>query len=218
MTRRAHIAPAVAAVIAEQALIRFGHRITTEQATLLGASSVEALTNAGWNITATRIGGHRLSQVSPALWEHDLPILAGLARGRTYREIATETGTREGTTRHRVARLIARLGASNAPEAVAIAYRAGWMNSLAPEPRGRITLTKDAHRLLVWIAEGLDNAEIADALDAPRSTVTRHLRRLYIDLDAVRPGTPDKASRCRAVALGYQHGLLPLPTERPAAA
>ncbi|MFF9146344.1 hypothetical protein ACF1BN_15935 [Streptomyces sp. NPDC014861] len=209
--RRAHIAPAVAAVVAAQALTRLGHRITTQEASTLGAATVEALTAEGWSITAGTVGTTRLSSVAPELWKHDLPLLAGLARGRTYREIAAETHTPEGTTRHRAARLISRVGAANAPELVAIAYRAGWMNSLAPEPRGRLTLAEDEQRALYCLADGLDTAAVADAFGITHTAAARLLSRLYAALDATRPSTPDRSSRCRAVALGYQHGLLPLP-------
>lgn len=210
MMHRSHIAPAVAAVVAEQALTRLGHRISTEEASLIGRATVEALDTAGWSITAARIGGHRLSEVAPCLWEHDLPILAGLARGRSYYEIAAETHVPAATARQRVHRLIGRVGAANGAELVSIAYRSGWMAGLAPEPRGRITLTDTEHRILSWIAEGLDNAAIAEALDIPHTSAVRQISRLYAALDATRPRA-DRASRCRAVALGYQHGLLPLP-------
>ncbi|MFJ4907703.1 hypothetical protein ACIQCR_24690 [Streptomyces sp. NPDC093249] len=212
--RRSHIAPAVAAVVAAQALTRLGHRITTQEASTLGAATVEALTAEGWTITAGSVGTTRLSTVAPELWKHDLPILAGLARGRTYREIAAETDTPEGTTRHRAARLISRTGASNAAELIALAYRAGWMNGLPPERRPRIALTEDEQRALVCLADGMDTTAVGIALDIPHGAAVRLLRHLYAALDATRPGAPDRSSRCRAVALAYQHGLLPLPTRR----
>ncbi|MFE6379208.1 hypothetical protein [Streptomyces roseolus] len=210
--RRSHIAPAVAAVVAAQALTRLGHRITTQEASTLGAATVEALTAEGWTITAGTVGTTRLSTVAPELWKHDLPILAGLARGRTYREIAAETDTPEGTVRQRAIRLINRVGAANAAELVAIAYRAGWMNGLPPEPRGRLTLAEDERRALFCLADGLDTAAVADAFHITHHAASRLLGRLYAALDATRPGAPDRSSRCRAIALGYQHGLLPLST------
>ncbi|OKJ52219.1 hypothetical protein AMK27_30735 [Streptomyces sp. CB02009] len=206
---------AVAAVVATQALTRLGHRITTEEASILGRATVEALAADGWTIAPTPAGVRRLSQVSPALWEHDLPVLAGLARGRTAREIATEMDTPEPTVRQRIARLLGRTGAANSAELLAIAYQSGWMAALAPEPRGPITLTQQQLQILALIADGLDNTAIADVLGMPLNTAIGHMRRVYAALDATRPGQRNHSSRCLAVALAYQHGLLPFPA-RPA--
>ncbi|NML55688.1 hypothetical protein HHL19_36285 [Streptomyces sp. R302] len=146
MTRRAPIAPAVAAVVAAQALTRLGHRITTGEATGLGAAAVEALTAEGWAITADRPHPPRRSTV------------------------------------------------------------------LAPrtDAHGRPTLTEDEQQLLGLLANGLDNTRIAQALDVPRTTVSRLLRHLY-GLLGIAPGTSDRSSRCIAVARAYQYALLPLP-------
>ncbi|MFE9737318.1 LuxR C-terminal-related transcriptional regulator [Streptomyces sp. NPDC006477] len=214
MTAQTRVPAAVAAVVATQALTRLGHRITTEEASTLGRATIEALAADGWTITATAVGARRLSQVSPTLWEHDLPVLAGLARGRTAREIATETHTPEPTVRQRIARLIGRTGAANSAELLSIAYRSGWMTALAPEPRGPITLTEPQRQILALIADGLDNQAIADALGMPLNTAVGHMRRVYAALDATRPGQRNHSSRCLAVALAYQHGHLPLPANQ----
>ncbi|WP_435969330.1 LuxR C-terminal-related transcriptional regulator [Streptomyces sp. Qhu_M48] len=219
MTDRQTLVPAaVAAVIATQALTRLGHRITTEEATLLGHAAIEALAVDGWIIAPGSAGMRRLSQVSPTLWEHDLPVLAGLARGRTAREIATETHTPEPTVRQRIARLIGRTGAANSAELLSIAYRSGWMADLAPEPRGRVTLTEPQRQILALLADGLDNQAIADVLGMPLNTAVGHMRRVYAALDATRPGQRNHSSRCLAVALAYQHGHLPLPARTTASA
>ncbi|CCA56136.1 MULTISPECIES: helix-turn-helix transcriptional regulator [Streptomyces] len=207
---------AVAAVIAAQILSRLGTRITPEEAGSLGRSAVDALRADGWVIRANV--GRTLVQAAPGLWEHDLPILAGLARGRTGNEIAEATSTPAATVRQRIRRLRARTGASNSPELVAIAYRAGWLDSLPAEPRAPIHLPDLETRVLEHLAAGRTNPELALALGVSVPTAVNYVRRLCNALDAARPGEPDHSSRCRAVALGYQHGHLSRPARQPAAA
>ncbi|MFE6853459.1 hypothetical protein ACFVDH_22045 [Streptomyces sp. NPDC057674] len=210
------VPPAVAAVIAAQILGRLGNRVTAEEASSLGQSAVDALRADGWIIRAHT--GRTLVQAAPGLWEHDMPILAGLARGRTGNEIADATSTPAATVRQRIRRLRARTGANNSPELVAIAYRAGWLDALPTEPRAPIHLPDTEARVLEHLAAGRTNPQIALALGVSVPTAINYVRRLCSLLDASRPGEPDHSSRCRAVALGYQHGHLALPVRQPAAA
>ncbi|MFE7517264.1 hypothetical protein ACFU8I_39460 [Streptomyces sp. NPDC057540] len=206
---------AVAAVIAAQVLAQLGARITPEEAASVGHTAVDVLRGEGWIIRAD--AGRTLGRAAPGLWEHDVPILAGLARGRTGNEIAAATDTPAATIRTRIRRLKGRTGAENSAELVAIAYRAGWLDALPVEPRAPIRLPDTEARVLELIAAGRTNPEIAASMHVGVDTAINYVRRVCDALDASRPGAPDRSSRCRAVALGYQHGHLARPT-RPAAA
>ncbi|MFE7517065.1 hypothetical protein ACFU8I_38435 [Streptomyces sp. NPDC057540] len=205
----------MAAVIAAQVLAKFGARISPEEAASVGYTAVDALRGDGWIIRAET--GRTLVRAAPGLWEHDMPILAGLARGWTGSEIAADTDTVLATVRTRIRRLKGRTGAANSAELVAIAYRAGWLDALPVEPRAPIRLPDLEARVLELIAAGRTNPEIGIALGVGVDTAISYVRRLCDSLDASQPGAPDRSSRTRAVALGYQHGHLTRPT-RPAAA
>jgi DNA-binding NarL/FixJ family response regulator len=210
------VPPAVAAVIAAEVLARLGTRVTSDEAKSVGDSAVEALRADGWCIRAHP--GRTLARAAPGLWEHDLPILAGLARGRTGSEIAVATSTPHATVRQRIRRMRTRTGAANSAELVSIAYRAGWLDALSVEPRAPIRLPATEARVLELLADGRTNDQIADELGVGTFTAMNCVRRLCNALDAARPGHPDQMSRCRAVALGYQHGLLTRPARRSSAA
>ncbi|MFF6836013.1 LuxR C-terminal-related transcriptional regulator [Streptomyces sp. NPDC012438] len=203
-----------AAVITARVSALLGRRLTPAEAERLGTAALQALRADGWTVQAdfTR---HR---VHPQLCAFDPTLLAGLARGCSTHEIAAATGIPHATLRHRIQRLRGRIGAVNTAHAVAIAYRSGWMAGLDPEPRGPITLSTRQRQILGLIADGHTNEAISTRIDVCRDSVITHIRRLYSVLDASRPGGPPTAARPRAVALGYQHGLLPLPTAPTATA
>jgi DNA-binding NarL/FixJ family response regulator len=133
-------------------------------------------------------------------------ILAGLARGRRSCGIAEDLHTAHETVRSRMWRMRSRLGARNSAHAVAIAYEAGWMDGLAPEPRSLKPLRDRDQRTLEGIAQGLTRREIAKRLGITAREVEGAIRRLCHHLSA--------EDRCHAVALAYQHGLLPTLPER----
>lgn len=203
-------APTVADVIATQAAAHLGDRITPAEAAELGRTALTALCTAGWTLAGGP--GTVLTRLTPVLWPYDPAILAGLARGHTTAEIAQATDTPYATVRNRIDRLRSRIGARNSAHAVGIAYRAGWMGGLPPEPRGPLTLSTRQRTVLAHMSDGLNNAEIATQLGIGRETVVTYIRRLYNYLDVTNPGPSgaSASSRPQAVALGYQHGLLPL--------
>lgn len=207
-----------AAVIAAKAAALLGHRIGTTEAEQLGTTAIQALRADGWTIQVDL--RRRIHHASPLLRSWDPAILAGLARGYSVQEIATGTGTPYGTLRHRVLRLRARIGAANAAHAVAIAYESGWMAGLAPEPRGPLVLSRRQHQVLALMAGGKTNQAIGRIVELSPASVITYVRRLYAALDASRPGDISASTRPHAVALGYQHGLLPLAStdHQPAAA
>ncbi|MDL1909310.1 helix-turn-helix transcriptional regulator [Chloroflexi bacterium CFX6] len=61
-------------------------------------------------------------------------------------------------------------------------------------------LTGREHEVLVLIAEGLSNREIAENLVISESTVENHIHHIYGKLDITK--------RAQAVALAYQTGVI----------
>ncbi|MGW6739699.1 response regulator transcription factor [Streptomyces sp. NPDC055025] len=149
--------------------------------------------------------------VPGVLRQYDLVTLAGLARGHTVADIAAATGTPYGTVRNRVRRIRQRIAAVSCAHAVAIAYQHGWLTGLTAEPRPPVRLTARQRQVLVLMADGLTNSQIASVTGTTPNTVATHIRRLYATLGASSPGTtssPAFAARCHTIALAYQHGHL----------
>ncbi|MFC8171191.1 LuxR C-terminal-related transcriptional regulator [Streptomyces sp. NPDC057325] len=204
-----------AAIVAATVTELLGRRIGPAEAEQLGTAAIQALRASRWTVEPDPRRAHRLS---PLLWSYDPPILAGLARGHTLAEIAQSTGAPTGTVRNRLLHLRRRIGAANGAQAVAIAYQHGWLNGLTPEPRGPITLSGRQHQALTLIAAGHTNDAISRMVGLGDSSVATYIRRLYVALGVDRTGTTFAVARPHAVAIGYQHGLLPLPTAPSATA
>ncbi|MFC8156328.1 LuxR C-terminal-related transcriptional regulator [Streptomyces cinereoruber] len=204
-----------AAIVAATATALLGRRIEPAEAEQLGAAAIRALRASRWNVEADTRRAHRLS---PLLWSYDPPILAGLARGHTLAEIAQTTEAPAGTVRSRLLHLRGRIGAANGAQAVAIAYEKGWLSGLAPEPRGPIHLSNRQQQALTLIAAGHTNDAISRLVGLGDSSVATYIRRLYVALGVDRTGTTFAVARPHAVAIGYQHGLLPLPAALSASA
>lgn len=205
------VAAAVAAVIAEQCLTTFGPAVTAADAELLGARATQAITADGWHITAQtheHTAHHHHQEVPmPAprrnvLLPHDMPILAGLARGHSAAQIAAAVGNPIGTVRNRQLHLRRRIGARCSAHAVALAYQHGWMARLQHEAIGReATLSPRQLEVLRLVADGLTIPQIARTLGLSYHSVQTHLSRTYAALGVV--------CAPHAVAIAYQHGLLP---------
>jgi len=61
-------------------------------------------------------------------------------------------------------------------------------------------LTDRENEILILIAEGLSNKEIADSLSISESTVENHIHNVY--------GKLDISKRAQAVAFAYQTGVM----------
>lgn len=72
----------------------------------------------------------------PALTAEQLLLLAQIADGRTHAAIGRLQGLTRSTVEHRLHVLYGRIGARNAPHAVAIAIRAGLLPA-HPAPEGQ---------------------------------------------------------------------------------
>jgi DNA-binding NarL/FixJ family response regulator len=72
--------------------------------------------------------------------------------------------------------------------------------STKPRRPGRDPLSAREHEVLVLLAEGRTNREIADALTVSTSTAGRHVEHIFTKLGVT--------SRAAATAYAYEHGLL----------
>jgi len=104
-------------------------------------------------------------------------------------------------------RVVARGDALLAPEVTrrVIAAFAGRGRSHAPATRRLEQLTEREHEVLVLMAEGASNAEIAERLHVGEATVKTHVSRVLTKL-----GVRD---RTQAVVFAYQNGLVRPATE-----
>lgn len=134
--------------------------------------------------------------------DRERQILAGLARGRTNAQIAEDLDLSPHTVKSHIERITHRYGARGRAGLVGIAYRRGDLASLKPEPRDQVVLGKATLTVLDGMARGLTNREIGRLRGRDEETVRSLARRMFRKLGA--------HHRAHAVALGYQHGYLPL--------
>ncbi|MGW3690935.1 helix-turn-helix transcriptional regulator [Streptomyces sp. NPDC005125] len=132
------------------------------------------------------------------LRSNDIPILAGLARGRTYAQIGSDLSLPRETVRARIHQLCRRIGACSSAHAVALAYEEGWMGGLRREPRPGVVLAERQRLVLSCVAQGMTNPQIARRLGLHLTTITQCLSSVYTRLNA--------RDRSHAVALAIQHG------------
>jgi DNA-binding NarL/FixJ family response regulator len=137
-------------------------------------------------------------------------VLAGLARGRSNVEIATDLGVSVNRVRSTLDQLGARAGTSFRSGIVGWAYRTGQLTGLAPEPRPGLRLSPARLQVLDGMARGLTDEQIAAVRWVSVNTVKAQGKEVFAALGV----------RCRAhaVAIGYQHGLLGLSVAGEAAA
>ncbi|MFJ2007946.1 helix-turn-helix transcriptional regulator [Streptomyces chartreusis] len=130
-----------------------------------------------------------------------IPVLAGLARGNRLRRIALDTSTPFRTVSDRHTRLLRGAQVPNSARLIDVAYRRGWLADLPPEPRDLPGLSDRKTEILLALAAGLTDAQIARHLHITLYTVRDHLKDMYRAMGA--------RSRPHAVALGHQHRLFP---------
>jgi DNA-binding NarL/FixJ family response regulator len=135
-------------------------------------------------------------------------VLAGLARGRRYDEIAADLRLSVPTVRTHMTRLAHRYeiqGRAGGAALVGAGYRYGDLTQLPAEPRERVRLGKATLAVLDGMSWGLTNREIGKRRDRDEETVRSLTWRLFKALGAT--------NRPHAVALAYQHGYLTVPAQ-----
>ncbi len=107
-------------------------------------------------------------------------VLDLLADGLTDQEIGLRLGIGRSRAKDTVARLGMSLGAPGRPAIVAQAYRRRLLPGPDPVPDGRGVLTQEQFGLLLLVASGLSNAEIADQIgltvDQVKSRIVKLLK------------------------------------------
>lgn len=134
-------------------------------------------------------------------------VLAGIARGLPNEKIAADLGITTAGVHTHVRRLCKRAGTSSRAELVAYGYRTGILAGLTPEPRIVLGLAARHLQILEHMAHGLSNEEIAVRLHLTENSIKSYAKYLYARLQAT--------GRPHAVALGYQHGLIPTTPPAP---
>jgi DNA-binding NarL/FixJ family response regulator len=79
----------------------------------------------------TRLNGSPLGRALQSLSPREREVLAGLASGRSNRQLALDFGVREATVKTHVSRLLTKLGLHSRTEAVALAYQTGVIPGLS---------------------------------------------------------------------------------------
>lgn len=138
----------------------------------------------------------------------------GLARGRSNAQIGTDLGTSAGTVKTYLHRLYVATGAVCAAHLVRLGYDDGLLLALDPEPDPGTGLTARQELILGLLADGRTYQQIAARQHVSVNTIKGSIRRVYRNVGVTTPFHTRSAAQ--AVALGYQHGHLPLPA--PAAA
>jgi DNA-binding CsgD family transcriptional regulator/tetratricopeptide (TPR) repeat protein len=129
----------------------------------------------------------------------DLPLEAARARlelARTLRGSAPAAAVREGKL---ALTAFDRLGARHDADAAAALLRTLGHAAGRPGPRGAAGLTRREREVLVLLAEGCSNAQIADRLVISTRTAEHHVANILAKLDL--------RSRAEVAAYSVRHGL-----------
>jgi DNA-binding NarL/FixJ family response regulator len=147
-----------------------------------------------------------MAQLTP----REREVLALMARGLSNADVAAELFTSEATVKTHLARVMMKLGVHDKPQAVAAFYLSAERSEQASTPAEIAGLTSREREVLILVADGLSNADIAKRLSIGEVTVRTHLARVQTKL-----GVGEKS---QAVAIAYKTGLVqapPSPTATP---
>jgi DNA-binding NarL/FixJ family response regulator len=75
--------------------------------------------------STTQMNGNALRRALRSLSPREREVLAGLARGRSNRQLSKDFGLREATVKSHVSRLLSKLGVHSRTEAIVLAYQTG---------------------------------------------------------------------------------------------
>ena len=151
---------------------------------------------------AKNTSGSCVEKLSPR--EREVLVLA--ASGLTDAEIARELSTSRGTAQNYVSGILAKLGVINRARLVVVAYESGlirpgsWAEAPSVLAERVDKLAPREREVLVLVASGLTDAEIAGELSISQATAQNHVGRIRAKLDVV--------GRTRLVAVAYESGLI----------
>jgi DNA-binding NarL/FixJ family response regulator len=128
-------------------------------------------------------------------------ILAFVARGLTNSDVAKHLVLSPLTVKSHKARIAVKLGScGESSHSVAIGWARGYLRALPRRPTVPPPLSPREYQILVYLANGLSNPQIAERLGRSHNTVKTLVGRLLRKLSA--------RNRAHAVLIGFQTGLL----------
>ncbi|MFC8065457.1 LuxR C-terminal-related transcriptional regulator [Streptomyces sp. NPDC057293] len=147
----------------------------------------------------------------------ELEVLKLLADGFTYEEIAEQLSIGVGGAKGTASRMMMRLGALNAPNAVYLAVQRGILPGRAKRRPGppRQPLTPRQAEVLDAAADGASLTVVAARLGTKREQVAASLSGAYLRLGVHQLPRPER--RAAAVTEARRRGLIP-PTQQERAA
>lgn len=134
----------------------------------------------------------------------EVEVLCKHATGNTYESGARRLNIASATYRSHTARIAAKLGiGGDRAEMVQRGYSDGWLLLPGPQPASPDPLLSSReHRVMVLVAKGRTNLQIAEDMDTVEDTVKTWMRRILRTLGAV--------DRANAVHLSFVTGNLRL--------
>jgi DNA-binding NarL/FixJ family response regulator len=135
-------------------------------------------------------------------------VLTLTARGLSTADVAATLFISEATMKTHLARLMVKLGVREKAQAVAAFYQFAARSEQTPTPVEIVQLTPREREVLILVAEGLSNADVAAQLSIGEVTVRTHLARVLTKL-----GVQEKS---QAVTIAYKTGLVqssPFPSQ-----
>lgn len=131
----------------------------------------------------------------------EVQVLAGITRGKTNGQIATDLGLSELTIKTHVARILKRAGGSaNRSALVTWGYRKGYLQGLSAEFKGTApVMTNRELEVLQGVVHGWDNAYIGRRLFLTEDTIKTYVARLLRKWGA--------ANRQHLTAFAWQAGV-----------
>lgn len=137
-------------------------------------------------------------------------LLSLIADGLTDAQIGRAVGLTGPAIRKRLTRLLVELEVESRGEAVARAYRDGWLRRVPASPWPMRVSARQSEVLRMYLA-GMTDRRIAAALGISPATLREHWKRLYFRLGAT--------NRAHAVRLAVDAGAVAVPlrqlTEAP---
>ncbi|MBS2965548.1 response regulator transcription factor [Actinocrinis puniceicyclus] len=132
----------------------------------------------------------------------ELQVLEMMTRGLSSEQIAKALGLSARTVKSHKANISQAIGSyGSATRTVALAFAHGYLRAVPDSGCRRPQLQGRQLQVLARMAEGLSNPQIGGVLGLTENTVKTHIKRLFRTLGV--------ASRVRAVAVGFETGLLP---------
>lgn len=115
---------------------------------------------------------------APTLRATEVLLLSLAADGLNNQQIGAATGAEPRAVQHAMSYLIHTLDVDSRPQAVALAYRKGWLTRV-PTRRAFAALTDRQTEIVQMVVDGMGQVQIARKLEVGSRTVYDHLERIF---------------------------------------